>query len=354
MKRIAIAMAVSLLLHLALFLAPGWRLPMSDGLAEQPPLEAHLAAPKVRKVAVRVAERPVRRKPARPVGATPRQPFAEQQQAVPAVALSAPPAAPIAPAPAPEPIVETARQAEVARQIAQPPEPAAAVLAEPLLPRHGRIRFAVMRGDDGFVVGQAVHRWHHDGKTYEINSVTETTGLAALFKRARVTQTSAGEITTEGLKPHEYRTQRNDLATEAATFDWQGQVVSYSGQRKAPLLPGSQDMLSLFYQLGQQAGQERTEILIATGKKYERYVFASLGEEHLATRFGEQRVLHLRTVGEQGSEATEVWLGLDMHGLPLKVRYTDRNGDSFQQVAEEVEFDDNESAQGGKLPETGR
>ena len=211
-----------------------------------------------------------------------------------------------------------------------------------------------MRGDQGFVVGQAVHLWKHDDKAYEISSVTETTGLAALFRPARVTQTSEGEITAEGLQPHEYRTTRNDVATESATFDWQAHKLRYSGERNAPISPGSQDMLSLFYQLGLQAVGERTEIMLATGKKYERYTFASLGEEKLSTRFGEQRVLHLRTVGETGSEATEVWLGLDLHGLPLKVRYTDRHGESFEQVAEEVEFDDNGAAEGGKPQEIGQ
>lgn len=220
----------------------------------------------------------------------------------------------------------------------------------PLLPRHGRTRFAVMRGDQGFVVGQAVHTWSQDGKNYEIESVTETTGLAALFRPARVTQTSMGELTAEGLKPHEYRTKRNEVPGEAATFDWQAQKLRFSGERNAPIFPGSQDMLSLFYQLGQKPASERTELLIATGKKYEPYVFASLGEETLQTRFGEQRVLHLRTVGGAGSEATEVWLGLDLHGLPLKIRYTDRNGDSFVQIAEEIEFNDNESNEGASLP----
>ena len=221
------------------------------------------------------------------------------------------------------------------------------------MPHRGLIRFAVSRGDQGFVIGQAVHRWSHDGKTYMLNSVTETTGIAALFRAARVVQTSEGEITVAGLRPRQYRTERNGVAGEAAGFDWQAQKLTYSGAREAPLLPGAQDILSLFYQLGQQLPIENSEVMIATGKKFEPYAFVVLGEEQLAMRFGEQRTLHLKSVGE-GREATEIWLGMELRGLPLKVRYTDRNGESFVQLAEQLEFDDNEAAAGSKLPDTGR
>lgn len=340
MKRTGFALALSLLLHLAIFASPGWRLPITESSVS---LEANLLAAAPRPVG---PQRPMQKAPALSDATAPSQGGAEPQQAVPPEAQTALPVAPVVPSPAPAPPVAVA------------PSPEPALSPEPQLPRHGRIRFAVMRGDQGFVVGQSVHRWSHDGKAYVIESVTETTGLAALFRPARVTQTSEGEITAEGLKPHEYRTKRNDVATEAARFDWQAQKLRFSGERNAPLSPGSQDMLSLFYQLGQQVVHERKELPIATGKKYENYVFAALGEEKLSTRFGVRRVWHLRTGGEPGGETTEVWLDLDVRGLPLKIRYTDRNGESFDQVAEEIELDNNESAEGAnlpnKLPETGR
>ena len=86
-------------------------------------------------------------------------------------------------------------------------------------------------------------------------------------------------------------------------------------------------------------------------RRYCRAIAAS--GSSLALRFGLQRVLYLKSVGE-GSEASEIWLGMDLHGLPRKVCYTDRNGESFVQLADELEFDDNEPAETGKLPEPGR
>lgn len=211
------------------------------------------------------------------------------------------------------------------------------------LPRRGHIRFSISRDDLDFVVGEAVHTWRREGKSYTLTSVTETTGLAALIKKARVVQTSAGEITADGLKPLEFHTVRNGVAAEAASFDWPAGRLHYSGGHEVSLSPGAQDVLSVFYQLGRRLPVGPVAVMVATGKKFERYSFEVLGEERLQLPFGTQRALHLKSAGE-GGEATEVWLGLDLRGLPLKIRYTDHKGQSFVQVAQELEFDDNGSA----------
>jgi len=256
-------------------------------------------------------------------------------------ALPAPPEAP-APVPStPQPPPPTA--APEAQGLAPAPaEPEAPPGIE--LPRAGRIQFAVTRGDHGFVVGRAVHRWRHDGTRYEISNLTETTGLAGLFRPVRMVQASEGEVSGTTLQPREYRSERDGKLVDAARFDWPGGRVSYAGDRTAPLVAGAQDMLSAFYQLGRQAVEGGVEMALTTGKKFETYRFVVLGEEKLTLRFGEVRTIHLKSGGEPGRDATEVWLAPTLRGLPLKIRYTDRNGDAFEQIAEEIEFDDNPAA----------
>ncbi len=346
MKRsgIGLGLVLSLLLHLAFFVAPGWQLLNLKRPSDPVRLDAKLI-PVARRVMA----------PPSPAKAKPRAPerILAQPSPRPEFAL----APPIAAAPESGPGVPPRAAPEAVP--AEPPRPAPVVPAAlppplpPPLPRHGRIRFAVSRGDQGFVIGQAIHRWSQDGKTYLLNSVTETTGIVALFRQARVEQTSEGEIGDAGLRPIQYRTERNGVAAEAASFEWQARILKFSGGREAPLLPGAQDVLSLFYQLGQQLPVVPREVMIATGKKFEPYDFVVLGEEKLPLSFGDQRVLHLKSVGE-GGEATEIWLGMDLRGLPLKVRYTDRTGESFVQLAEQLEFDDNEPAAAVKPPDSGR
>jgi hypothetical protein len=109
------------------------------------------------------------------------------------------------------------------------------------------VRYIITRGEGGFVVGQSVHTWEHDGLTYKLQSVTETTGLAALFKPARVVQAQPRRGRAEGLRPLEFRHERaGGLDTAAST----GRAASspMPGARTA-WSAGAQDMLSMYYQL---------------------------------------------------------------------------------------------------------
>ena len=207
------------------------------------------------------------------------------------------------------------------------------------LPGKGRVRYAITRGEGGFVVGQAVHTWEHDGLAYKLQSVTETTGLAALFKPARVLQSSQGEVTAEGLKPREFRHERVG-GLDTASFDWVRRVVTYGG-REEGVAAGAQDMLSMYYQLVLLAPKSGAlDIPIATGRKLENYRFETLGEEVVALPAGERRAMRLRT--RSGGDTIELWLAVgkdaEMRGLPLKIRFTDRKGEIFDQLAEDIDI----------------
>lgn len=178
---------------------------------------------------------------------------------------------------------------------------------------------------------------------YAIRTVTETTGLAAVFRSAQVTQTSEGDLGEGGLRPHAFRTERNGAARDAASFDWAaGRLTMSRGVRESPLEGGMQDTLSMFYQIGRlRPGPEGVGLTVTTGRKVERFVFAQVGAERIATLAGEWSTVRLRTIGTQGGDKTEVWLAPELHWLPLKIRHVDRKGEVYDQVAEEIEIDGN-------------
>ena len=45
------------------------------------------------------------------------------------------------------------------------------------------------------------------------------------------------------------------------------------------------------------------------------------------------RTLHLRAMTDN---VTEIWIALDRLRLPVKIRFTDKKGESFEQVATEL------------------
>lgn len=340
-QRLTQALLISLLLHLSVVVAPGWYLPtLDDGLSSEAPsqLEAHLT--------------PVRR--AATPSVQPAPPRAPRRSLVPVALMpvesaAAVAAAPLVPVDAPR--IEAPPMPTPLLQDEPPRPPEAAAQPETALPRRGSIRFAISRGDQGFVVGQSLHRWSHDGKSYTLNSVTETTGIAAVFRPAKVMQASEGDIGAEGLRPGKFRTEKNGLAGDTASFDWAMMTLALSAgnPREVALKQHAQDMLSMFYQFSAvfpAVPRELGEVMVATGRKFERYAFESLGEEKLATKQTEWRTLHLRAAA--GVEAIDIWFGLDLRGLPAKIRYTDRQGESFVQVAEEIDFEGMPSSMGSR------
>ena len=79
---------------------------------------------------------------------------------------------------------------------------------------------------------------------------------------------------------------------------------------------------------------------VATGRKVERYAFEWLGEEELTLKPGRFHTWHVRVrAASGGKDTTEVWLGKEVAGLPVKIRNTDRKGDVFDQVAEQIEYE---------------
>jgi len=209
--------------------------------------------------------------------------------------------------------------------------------AKPLLPAKGSMRFAIYYGTQGFQVGIAEHTWEftEDGR-YRLSGMTKTSGLAALIKPLVFENESSGKLVAGGLQPETYRTRKNGKdANENADFDWSATEVrlSRSGATQ-PVSLGAQDILSLNYQLAYLRQPEGgATVGVVTGKKYDRFVLDSLGEEEIDIPAGHFRTLHLRALGDT---VTDIWIALDRHRLPVKIRYTDKKGDIFEQVATEI------------------
>lgn len=257
-------------------------------------------------------------RPPRPASARPGVP------AAPVAALSTPETEP---EPLPEIVPEMLSTAPLT-----PAQP-----AKPILPATGTIRYAILKESLGLQVGRAEHRWEftEDGR-YRLTGITETSGLVSLFKPIRLETESSGRLVAGGLQPETYRTLKNGKdAGENADFDWSTAEVRLARDGSVqPIARGTQDILSLNYQLAYLGGlAEGSVIGVVTGRKYERYAVDSLGEEEIETPAGRFRALHLRAMTDK---TTEVWIALDRQRLPVRIRLTDKKGESFEQVATEI------------------
>jgi hypothetical protein len=210
-----------------------------------------------------------------------------------------------------------------------------------VLPTSGRMRFDVTKGESAFIVGRAVHEWTIEGDRYELKSLIETAGIVALFADVRLGQRSIGRIDAEGLHPETFQDNRKG-GEYRSTFDWAHGTLTLSNGNVATLTPGAQDILSMFYQFALYPldGPELS-LMVTTGRKFERYVFSIERDVELwvnrATDDAPIRAYHLSYRGRD-AEGVDVWLARDMDRLPVKIRYTDRNGGVTEMVARDINY----------------
>jgi hypothetical protein len=240
--------------------------------------------------------------------------------------------------PASEPNETAAATTQAPETVSETPPPVVTpVTPQAILPASGYIRFAVFKTSLAMQVGRAEHRWefHADG-TYRLYNLTETSGLAAVFKSVQVEQESRGRLAPGGLQPEYFSTRKNGRdSNENAAFDWSTAEVRWSRDGSSqPLRPGTQDVLSLNYQLAYLGKlSDGVSLNVVTGRKAERHELNSLGETEIEVPAGRFRTLHLRA---QSDKVTEIWIALDRQALPVKIRFTDRKGETYEQLATEI------------------
>lgn len=291
------------------------------------PIEPEVAKPAIKPLPTRKNPPRLKARAQPPVGATPVLNVPESTSPTPV----SPPSSPPSP-------IEAPTDTETSEAV--PPEPiptSGDQVAGHRLPERGTIQYRVDRGDANFEIGFARHAWEIFDGHYRLTSLVETTGLAWLFKPIHSEMESRGTVTADGLRPDFFVMQKNnDGDRERIFFDWETMKARVGNRADQDLPVGAQDLLSFNYQLGFLPDLATgTTLQIAHGKKFKAYRLEVLGDEQIETPAGVFRTLHLRAPGEK---TTELWLAYDYLLLPVKIRHVDGDGDSYVQVATQIQL----------------
>jgi len=272
------------------------------------------------------------------------------------------------PPPAPEPAPEMAAEAapdplppmaaqvpEAAQSEPAPPQPpevlALAAPAAPVpapepeafpvaaLPAAISIQYQLT---SAFADGRATYHWEREGDSYRITGEAAAEGFFTLFLEGTILQESSGTVTSAGLRPDRFSENRPGAPPEGLEFDWGIRKVTFdrNGSRKTTdLADNTVDWLSMIFQLAHAPplGQSM-ELRVFTQRKLYRFELMVLGEEQIEIPLGSVRALHLRHVDKDDpKEVVDVWLGIEQHNLPVKLRYpVARNRLVVEQVATRV------------------
>jgi len=329
-KRFLWALLASLALHLLALLAP-W-IPLPTASPHFKPLEVKL-----------------RIQPAGPVNTAPpayRRPPPPRKRAAPH------PAAPQRHRTPPKPTPTLPPPAPAAQPVRKTPPPAPTSTARPAVdaakiwPQRIELDYLLYKGDQGLIVGRVVHTLEIRHDHYSITGVAEATGLFSLFRSGKLVQISQGTITANGLRPDSFWAERGQSAdtTDSAQFDWATHTLtiqSPEGNRVLPLPAGAQDLLSFQYQFAVKPPVVGASIALAVtnGRKLNHAIYTAVGKQTLTLPDGSQiPTLHLVKQDAPHDDRTDLWLAVDNSYLPVKVKLTDKDGDSAQWVLQHIKI----------------
>jgi hypothetical protein len=188
----------------------------------------------------------------------------------------------------------------------------------------------------------AVYRWQRDGDHYRITGEGAADGFFSMFLDGRMLQESEGTVTRSGLKPVRFVEKKPNTQDEGLEFDWPDHRVTYewgdNHRKQDKLADNSVDWLSMIFQLAHMPpsqGARDMKISVLTQRKLYHFDLQVIGAEDIVIPLGHVRALHLRHVdAENPKEVIDVWLGVDQHYLPVKLRYpVARNRLMVEQIA---------------------
>ena len=167
--------------------------------------------------------------------------------------------------------------------------------------------------------------------------------LHALPRGPASTRSATGRVTPEGLQPERFTERRGDDARGRPRL----RLGRRAGRVPARRQPAHRPPHRLDRRLalddlpaGPPAPERRVDgasRVYTQRRLYEYRLAGRWASEDLELPFGRARTLHLRHTGEKPEEAVDVWLGVDQHYLPVKLRYpVARNRLMVEQTATSV------------------
>lgn len=206
-----------------------------------------------------------------------------------------------------------------------------------------QLQYAVKSRQSGFTLsGVSTVNWQAQDGKYRVTSET----VASLLGKI-VESSSEGQFDEQGLAPAQAVEKRIRKDRAVTTFRRDSRTIAFANADDEPaqLKGGEQDRLSVLWQLvGQaRANPERFakdakfDVVVAGPHRADRWEFRVVGRETIDTPLGPQSAVHLnRTPASRGDQALDIWLAPKLEWYPLRLRYTENDGDFIEQTLDKI------------------
>ena len=142
---------------------------------------------------------------------------------------------------------------------------------------------------------------------------------------------SRGLITQSGLRPLHFEEDRTRKPKRAVDFDWDAKLIKLTDGVNVQTLAlpyNTFDQTSFAYAFAfMPPGDEILPVYLTDGRKLSDYKYQIIGREKLKTSLGELETVHFQKVQEADDKrGFEVWLSVQHHYLPVRIRFIEKNG----------------------------
>lgn len=210
------------------------------------------------------------------------------------------------------------------------------------LPPSAELRYTIKARQHGLRLdGSATVHWHAAGTSFSV--ATET--RAKLLGKIQYAHTE-GLIDEYGLAPLRFSEKRFSKPPTATSFDRASHTIRFSASDETyPITGGEQDRNSIVWQLVAVAraapakfkpGSEWT-FFVAGQRDAENWIFKVLARERLRTPLGELDTVLIKRLPPEGKgQQLDIWLAPQRDWYPVRLRFSDDNGDHVDQMLENV------------------
>ena len=196
------------------------------------------------------------------------------------------------------------------------------------------LKYAIKAQQKGLALdGEANVKWRVGEGKYSLTSESRASILGKINENR-----SEGVVDASGLAPEKFTEKRFRKDPYTVTFDRAERLISFTeGKSTYPIKGGEQDRASVPWQLSAMArgapakfvaGSE-WRMFVAGRRDAEAWVFKVAKTEKLGTPMGQVEAVHLvkTPAGDAKEQQIDIWLAPAHEWYPVKVRFSDHDGD---------------------------
>lgn len=211
------------------------------------------------------------------------------------------------------------------------------------LPPSATLNYAIQAQQSGLQLsGESVLKWNATDSKFKIDSETRAMLVGKILQSS-----SEGDIDDYGLAPAVFTEKRFHKDQTTATFNRDSKQITFNGSDSTyPILGGEQDRNSAIWELIAIARASHTkfkedsvwDFFVAGQHDADVWQFKVDKQESIRTRMGNMNAVHVIKLPQHPkAQQVDIWLAPSMEWYPVRLRYTEPNGDYVEQVLEGVE-----------------